>query len=159
VVCLLERRRLPYPTLTSTLRRGRLHARRRRGSMGRKVLWGVVGYGVTTLGTLLTTYLTELHISSLLGSILATTVGLVVVIIGVFIDAAKDGGGAATGRCPNCSHSRAEGSAALRASSVCSPSSSCRAATVGLRWRTACSTSVTRRSTPSTSRPPRRGRR
>src|SRR5690349_8630197 len=66
---------------------------RRRGSMARKVLWGAVGYGVTTLGTLLTTYLTKLHIGSLLGSILATTVGLVVVIIGVFVDAAKDGGG------------------------------------------------------------------
>jgi hypothetical protein len=64
-----------------------------RRSMGRKVLWGMVGYGVTTLGTLLTGYLTTLHISSLLGSILATTVGLLVVIIGVFIEAAKDGGG------------------------------------------------------------------
>jgi len=64
---------------------------RTRGSMTRKVVWGAVGYGVTTLGTLLTTYLTKLHISSVLGSILATTVGLVVVIIGVVIDAAKDG--------------------------------------------------------------------
>src|SRR5215813_6050445 len=68
-------------------------AGRKRGSIGRKVLWGVVGYGVTTLGTLLTTYLTRLHVSSLMGSILATTVGLAVVIVGVFIDAAKDGGG------------------------------------------------------------------
>jgi hypothetical protein len=68
-------------------------AGRKRGSIGRKVLWGVVGYFVTTLGTLLTTYLTKLHISTLLGSILATTVGLVVVIIGVFIDVAKEGGG------------------------------------------------------------------
>jgi hypothetical protein len=56
------------------------------------VLWGVVGYCVTTLGTLLTTYLTKLDISSLVGSVLATAVGLVVVIIGVFIDTAKDGG-------------------------------------------------------------------
>jgi hypothetical protein len=68
-------------------------AGRKRGSIGRKVLWGVVGYFVTTLGTLLTTYLTKLHISTLVGSILATTVGLVVVIIGVFIDVAKEGGG------------------------------------------------------------------
>jgi hypothetical protein len=67
-------------------------AGRKRGSIGRKVLWGVVGYFVTTLGTLLTTYLTKLHISTLLGSILATTVGLVVVIIGVFIDVAKEDG-------------------------------------------------------------------
>jgi hypothetical protein len=66
-------------------------AGRKRGSIGRKLLWGVVGYFVTTLGTLLTTYLTKLHISTLLGSILATTVGLVVVIIGVFIDVAKEG--------------------------------------------------------------------
>jgi hypothetical protein len=66
-------------------------AGRKRGSMTRKILWGAVGYGVTTLSTLLTTYLTNLHISSLLGSILATTVGLVVVIIGVFIETAKDG--------------------------------------------------------------------
>jgi hypothetical protein len=68
-------------------------AGRTRGSIGRKVLWGVVGYVVTTLGTLLTSYLTTLHISPLLGSVLATTVGLVLVIVGVLIDEAKDGGG------------------------------------------------------------------
>ncbi len=67
-------------------------AGRTRGSIGRKVLWGAVGYLVTTLGTLLTTYLTTLHISPLLGSVLATTVGLVVVIVGVLVDAAKEGG-------------------------------------------------------------------
>ncbi len=49
-------------------------AGRRRGSIARKVLWGVAGYCVTTLGTLLTTYLTELDISSLVGSVLATAV-------------------------------------------------------------------------------------
>jgi hypothetical protein len=67
-------------------------AGRKHASTGRKVLWGVVGYGVTTLGTLLTTYLTSLKITAVVGSVLATTVGLVLVIVGVFIDAAKEGG-------------------------------------------------------------------
>ncbi|MFB9449623.1 hypothetical protein Dvina_38700 [Dactylosporangium vinaceum] len=66
-------------------------AGRKRGSTRRKVIWGAVAYLVTTLGTLLTDYLTRLHISPLLGSVLATAVGLVLVVVGVLIDAAKEG--------------------------------------------------------------------
>ncbi|MFI5913161.1 hypothetical protein [Dactylosporangium sp. NPDC051541] len=64
---------------------------KKRSSTTRKVVWGAVGYLVTTLGTLLTDYLTKLDISPLLGSVLATAVGLVLVVAGVLVDAGKEG--------------------------------------------------------------------
>jgi hypothetical protein len=65
---------------------------RGRGSIWRRVCWGVVAWLVTTLGTLLSTYLNKLHFGVLSGTALALAAGLGVAIILEFIDIAKDGG-------------------------------------------------------------------
>jgi hypothetical protein len=63
----------------------------RKKSLSRRLIWGVVGYIATTLGTLLTTYLTSLDVSSTVGSVMATGVGLIVTCTGVLIDNAAEG--------------------------------------------------------------------
>jgi hypothetical protein len=63
----------------------------KRRTLGRRLLWGILGYVVTSLGALATTYLTSLDVSPLVGSLLATGVGLVLVVIGVLMDHAQDG--------------------------------------------------------------------
>lgn len=57
--------------------------------LGRSMLWAVVSYFVTTLGTMLTNYLTSADVTPLEGALISTGVGLAVVLIGVFIDFAK----------------------------------------------------------------------
>ncbi|HCT75281.1 MAG TPA: hypothetical protein DGG94_02275 [Micromonosporaceae bacterium] len=56
------------------------------------MFWAMVSYLVTTLGTVLTNYLTSANITPLQGTLISTGVGLVVVLIGVLIDQAKQGG-------------------------------------------------------------------
>jgi hypothetical protein len=63
----------------------------RRRTLGRRLLWGILGYVVTSLGALATTWLTSLDVSPLVGSLLATGVGLMLVVIGVLMDHAQDG--------------------------------------------------------------------
>jgi len=63
----------------------------RRRTLGRRLLWGIFGYVVTSLGALATTWLTSLDVSPLVGSLLATGVGLMLVVIGVLMDHAQDG--------------------------------------------------------------------
>jgi hypothetical protein len=58
--------------------------------LGRSMLWAVVSYFVTTLGTMLTNYLTSADVSPLEGALISTGVGLAVVLIGVFLDFAKN---------------------------------------------------------------------
>lgn len=57
------------------------------------MFWAMVSYLVTTLGTVLTNYLTAADITPLQGTLISTGVGLVVVLIGVLIDQAKQGRG------------------------------------------------------------------
>ncbi len=62
----------------------------KRRTLGRRLLWGILGYIVTSLGALATTYLTSLDVSPLVGSLLATGVGLLLVIVGVLMDHAQE---------------------------------------------------------------------
>jgi hypothetical protein len=62
----------------------------KRRTLGRRLMWGILGYVVTSLGALATTWLTSLDVSPLVGSLLATGVGLVLVVIGVLMDHAQD---------------------------------------------------------------------
>lgn len=62
-----------------------------RRTLRRRLFWGILGYVVTSLGALATTWLTSLDVSPLTGSLLATGVGLVVVIVGVLMDHAQEG--------------------------------------------------------------------
>jgi hypothetical protein len=55
------------------------------------MFWALVSYLVTTLGTMLTNYLTAADVTPLQGSLISTAVGLLVVMIGVVIDRAKTG--------------------------------------------------------------------
>ena len=64
----------------------------RRRTLGRRLLWGIFGYVVTSLGALATTWLTSLEVSPLVGSLLATGVGLMLVVIGVLMDHAQEEG-------------------------------------------------------------------
>lgn len=56
------------------------------------MFWAVVSYFLTVLGTQLTNYLTSLDVSPLQGALISTGVGLGVVIFGVLIDHAREGG-------------------------------------------------------------------
>jgi hypothetical protein len=64
----------------------------RQRTLRRRLFWGILGYVVTSLATLATTWLTSLDVSPLVGSLLATGVGLLLVIIGVLMDHAQEGG-------------------------------------------------------------------
>lgn len=56
------------------------------------MFWALVSYAVTTLGAALASYLTSFDVTPIQGSLISTGVGLGVVMIGAFIDHARNSG-------------------------------------------------------------------
>ena len=64
----------------------------RRHARARRLLWGIFGYVVTSLGALATTWLTSLEVSPLVGSLLATGGRPMLGVIGGWMDHAQQEG-------------------------------------------------------------------